>query len=126
MAILINLINILIIIVPLLVAIAYVTLAERKILGAIQLRKGPNVVGFYGLLQPLADGLKLFSKETILPSHANITVFVMGPILALTLALIIFAVVPYGEGIVLSDLNIGILYIFGVSSISVYAILMSG
>ncbi len=120
------LINILVIIVPLLISVAYVTLAERKILGAIQLRKGPNVVGIYGLLQPFADAVKLFSKETILPSHANITVFVMGPILALTLALIIFAVVPYGEEMVLSDINIGILYIFGVSSISVYAILMSG
>jgi len=119
-------INILVIIVPLLISVAYVTLAERKILGAIQLRKGPNVVGIYGLLQPFADAVKLFSKETILPSHANITVFVMGPILALTLALIIFAVVPYGEEMVLSDINIGILYIFGVSSISVYAILMSG
>jgi len=119
-------INMLLVIVPLFISIAYLTLAERKILGSIQLRKGPNVVGFYGLLQPLADGLKLFSKETILPSHANITIFVLGPILALTLALIIFAVVPFGENIVLSDINIGILYIFGVSSISVYAILMSG
>ncbi len=119
-------INILLIVVPLLISVAYVTLAERKILGSIQLRKGPNVVGVWGLLQPLSDGLKLFSKETILPSHANITVFLMGPILALTLALIIFAVVPYGSGIVLADVNIGMLYIFGVSSISVYAILMSG
>ena len=119
-------INILLIVVPLLISVAYVTLAERKILGSIQLRKGPNVVGFWGLLQPLSDGLKLFTKETVLPSHANISVFLMGPILALTLALIIFAVVPYGYGIVLADINIGILYIFGVSSISVYAILMSG
>ena len=121
-----SLINILIIVVPLLIAVAYVTLVERKILGSIQLRKGPNEVGIWGLLQPLSDGLKLFSTETILPSHANITVFLMGPILALTLALIIFAVVPYGYGIVLADINIGILYIFGVSSISVYAVLMSG
>lgn len=121
-----SLINIFIIVVPLLIAVAYVTLVERKILGSIQLRKGPNEVGIWGLLQPLSDGLKLFSKETILPSHANISVFLMGPILALTLALIIFAVVPYGYGIVLADINIGILYIFGVSSISVYAVLMSG
>lgn len=120
------LINILIIIVPLLIAVAYVTLAERKILGSIQLRKGPNVVGLYGLLQAFADGIKLFAKETILPSHANIAIFIIGPVLSLTLALIIWVVVPYGEGIVLSDINIGILYILGVSSISVYAILMSG
>jgi NADH:ubiquinone oxidoreductase subunit H len=121
-----NLINILIIIVPLLIAVAFLTLAERKILGSIQLRKGPNVVGLYGLLQPIADGIKLFSKETILPTHANITIFILGPILSFTFALILWVVVPYGENIVLADLNIGILYIFGVSSISVYAILMSG
>lgn len=121
-----NLINILIVIVPLLIAVAYVTLAERKILGSIQLRKGPNVVGFYGLLQPIADGVKLFSKETILPSHANIAIFILGPVLAFTFALILWVVIPYDEGVVLADINIGILYIFGVSSISVYAILMSG
>ena len=121
-----NFINILLIIVPLLIAVAYVTLAERKILGSIGLRKGPNCVGIYGLLQPLGDGVKLFAKETILPSHANITIFILGPILSFTLSLIVWAVVPYGENIVLADINIGILYIFGVSSISVYAILMSG
>ena len=121
-----NLINILIIVVPVLIAVAYVTLAERKVLGSIQLRKGPNVVGLYGLLQPLTDGVKLFAKETILPSHANISIFIIGPILSLALALILWVVVPYSNGVVLSDISIGILYIFGVSSISVYAILMSG
>ena len=118
--------KILVILVPLLISIAYLTLAERKVLGYIQCRKGPNVVGLYGILQPLADGLKLFTKEIIIPNHANIFIYIMAPILSLSLAFIAWGVIPYGQGIVLSDLGIGILYLFAVSSISVYAILMSG
>lgn len=121
-----NILNILAIVVPLLISVAFLTLAERKVLASIQLRKGPNVVGIYGLLQPFADGIKLFAKETILPTHANLVIFIAAPIGALTLALISWAVIPYSEGALLADLNIGILYIFAVSSISVYAILMSG
>jgi NADH-quinone oxidoreductase subunit H len=119
-------IKILAIIVPLLIAVAYVTLAERKIFASMQLRVGPNVVGVWGLLQPLADGVKLFTKETILPTHANLVIFLIAPVIALTLALLTWGVIPYGEGVVLADLNIGVLYLLAVSSISVYAVLMSG
>ncbi len=118
--------KVLCILVPLLVSIAYLTLAERKVLGYIQGRKGPNVVGLYGILQPIVDGLKLFTKEIIIPNHANIYIYILSPILSLTLAFIAWGVVPYGSGVVLSDLRIGILYLFAVSSISVYAVLMSG
>jgi NADH-quinone oxidoreductase subunit H len=91
------------IIVPVLIAVAYVTLAERKVLGSMQLRKGPNVVGIGGILQPIADGVKLFTKETIIPSHSNKIIFMIAPILGLTLALVSWAVVPIGEGAVVSD-----------------------
>jgi len=120
------LLKIVLIVVPLLIALAYLTLAERKTLAAMQLRKGPNVVGIYGLLQPLADGVKLFSKETILPTHSNLAVFIIAPILGLILALISWAVIPYSETGVLCDVNVSILYLFAVGSISVYAILMAG
>lgn len=119
-------IKIVLIVVPLLIGLAYLTLAERKTLAAMQLRKGPNVVGVYGLLQPLADGVKLFSKETILPTHSNLAVFILAPIVGLILALVSWAVVPYSETAVLCDVNVSILYLFAVGSISVYAILMAG
>lgn len=114
------------IILPLLIAVAYMTLAERKVMAAIQRRKGPNIVGIFGLLQPLADALKLFVKETILPSSANIVIFILAPILTFLLALISWCVIPLGEGVVYSDINIGVLYILAVSSLGVYGIITSG
>ena len=118
--------KILVIVLPLLLAVAYLTYAERKVIGAIQLRRGPNVVGPFGLLQPLADGLKLFLKETIIPSGANRGVFVLAPCVTFVLALVAWAVIPFGEGMVLADINVGILYLFAISSLGVYGILMAG
>merc|ERR1712113_735107 len=114
------------IIIPLLISVAYFTIAERKLMGIIQRRKGPNVIGFLGLLQPLADGLKLFAKETLIPSNSDIIIFIIAPIITFILALIGWAVIPFGETIVLSDLNIGVLYLFAVSSLSVYGIILAG
>jgi NADH-quinone oxidoreductase subunit H len=118
--------KILMIVVPLLLAVAYLTYFERKVIGAIQLRRGPNVVGPYGLLQPIADGLKLFFKETIVPTGANRGVFIIAPCLTFTLALVAWAVIPVGEGLVLANINVGILYLFAISSLGVYGILMAG
>jgi len=118
--------KILAIVVPLLISVAYFTLAERKIMGAIHRRKGPNVIGYLGLLTPLSDGLKLFAKETILPSNANLAVFLMAPMLTFILSLIGWAVIPFDEGVVIADINVGILYLFAVSSLSVYGIITSG
>ena len=113
-------------VVPLLLAVAYLTLAERKVMASMQRRKGPNVVGFFGILQPLADGLKLLIKEPVLPSSANTVVFLAAPVVTFLLALISWAVIPFGEGMVLSDLDIGMLYIFAISSLGVYGVIMAG
>merc|ERR1712086_127133 len=122
----IHILKILAIIVPLLISVAYFTLAERKIMGSIQRRRGPNVIGYLGLLQPLADGLKLFAKETILPTAANIGIFILAPLLTFILSLMGWAVIPFGEGFVLSNINVGVLYLFAVSALSVYGIILSG
>ena len=124
--ILITLLKILSITVPLLLAVAFFTVAERKIMGAIQRRRGPNVIGFVGLLQAIADGLKLLVKETILPSNSNLAIFLMAPVLSFILSVIGWAVIPFSHTIVLADVNLGILYIFAISSLNVYGLILSG
>ena len=119
-------IKILLIIVPLLLGVAYLTYVERKVIAAMHLRRGPNVVGPYGLLQPIADGMKLFFKETIIPSGANRGVFILAPMVTFTLALMAWAVIPVGAGLVIANINVGILFLFAVSSLGVYGVLMAG
>ena len=112
--------------VPLLISIAYFTLIERQILGNMQRRQGPNIIGIFGLLQPIADGVKLLLKESVLPRSSNFMIFVLAPIFTLALALAAWVVVPFGEGMVIADVNLGILYIFTVSSLSVHSVIMAG
>jgi NADH-quinone oxidoreductase subunit H len=112
--------------VPLLVAVAYMTYVDRKVWASIQLRRGPNVVGPFGLLQPFADGLKLLLKETIVPSSANTVLFLIAPMITFMTALVAWAVVPFDNGWVIADINVGILYLFAISSLGVYGIIIAG
>ena len=121
-----NLLKFLSVVIVVLIGVAYFTLAERKIMGTIQRRKGPNVVGFQGLLQPLADGLKLFVKESILPSNANKALFILAPMLTFGLSLMGWVVIPFGDALVLADINVGILYLLAISALGVYGIILSG
>jgi NADH-quinone oxidoreductase subunit H len=118
--------HILLIIMLLLLAVAYMTYAERKIMGVMQRRQGPMTVGPFGLLQPIADGIKLLSKETIIPSQANRIVFLLSPIVLFMLSLMAWAVIPINVGWALADINVGILYLFAVSSMGVYGVIMAG
>jgi len=124
--IIISIIEVLIVLVPVLLAVAYVTVAERKTMASMQRRLGPNIVGYYGLLQAFADALKLLLKEYVAPTQANIILFFLGPIITLIFALLGYAVVPYGPGLAISDFNLGILYMLAVSSLATYGILLAG
>ncbi|RPH00440.1 MAG: NADH-quinone oxidoreductase subunit NuoH [Candidatus Pelagibacter sp. TMED153] len=118
--------KILFLLIPILVSVAMIVWLDRRVWGLVQKRKGPNVVGPFGLLQTIADALKYIFKEIIVPASANKTVFILAPIVTMTLALIAWAVIPMSEEIVLSDINVGILYLFAVSSLGVYGIIMGG
>ena len=120
------LIGILVIALPLMLAVAMIIYADRKIWAAIALRRGPNVVGPWGLLQSFADGLKVFLKETIIPSSANKAMFLIAPIITFTVALIVWAVVPFQIGVVLADVNVGMLYVLAASSLGVYGVILAG
>ena len=118
--------GILLIALPLMLAVAYVIYVDRKVWAAINLRRGPNVVGPFGLLQSFADGLKVFLQETIIPSAANKGIFILAPIVTFTVALAAWAVIPFSSGAVLADINVGLLYILAISSLSVYGVVMAG
>jgi NADH-quinone oxidoreductase subunit H len=119
-------VQILLIVVPLIIVVAYLTYAERKVMAAMQLRQGPMVVGPFGLLQPMADGIKLLSKETIIPSGANRFLFILAPMITFFLSLVAWAVIPFSDGWVLADINVGVLYLFAISSLGVYGIIIAG
>lgn len=118
--------NFLVIVVPVLLAVAFLTLLERKLLASVQLRRGPAIVGFLGFLQPLADGLKLFIKEAIIPSQASQFVFLMAPLITFSISLITWSIVPFGYGLVFSDIDLGLLFFFAISSLAVYGIIIAG
>ena len=118
--------QILAVVVPVLISVAFLVYAERKVLALIQLRRGPNIVGPFGILQSFADALKLITKENIIPSGSNKIVFILAPIITMVLSLAGWAVIPFAPGLVVSDINVGIMYLFAVSSLGVYGIIMAG
>lgn len=122
----ISIINVVLILIPALLAVAYVTLAERKTMASMQRRLGPNKVGYYGLLQAFADALKLLLKEYVAPTLANVVLFFLGPIITLVFSLLGYAVIPYGPGLTINDFYYGIFYLLAVSSLATYGILLAG
>src|SRR5579872_5667551 len=124
--ILINLMDVLIILLPVLLSVAFMTIIERKQLAAMQRRVGPNTVGYYGILQPFSDALKLILKETVIPSQSNKVLFYLAPTSSLIFSLLGWGVIPFGEGLTISDFSLGILYSLALSSIGVYGILFAG
>lgn len=123
---LITILKIICVILPILIAVAFFTTTERKLMGSIQRRKGPNVIGFVGTLQPFSDGLKLFIKEIILPSNSNKTIFIIAPCLSFLLSLTAWAVIPFSSKAAIADIDLGILYLLSISSLNIYGILLSG
>src|SRR3981189_2808393 len=122
----IAILDVILVVVPSLLTVAFVTVAERKTMASMQRRLGPNIVGYYGLLQAFADALKLLLKEYVGPTQANLILFFLGPIITLIFSLLGYAVIPYGPGLTIGDLNLGILYILVVSSLATYGILLAG
>jgi NADH-ubiquinone oxidoreductase chain 1 len=123
---LISIIEVLLVTIPILLAVAYTTVAERKTMASMQRRLGPNIVGYYGLLQAFADALKLLLKEYVSPTQANFILFFLGPIITLIFSLLGYAVIPFGPGLSINDYNLGILYMLAVSSLATYGILLAG
>jgi NADH-ubiquinone oxidoreductase chain 1 len=126
MSSLISIIEVVLVVVPALLVVAFTTLAERKTMASMQRRLGPNIVGYYGLLQAFADALKLILKEYVGPTQANLILFFLGPMITLIFSLLGYAVIPYGPGLSIGDLGLGILYMLAVSSLATYSILLAG
>jgi len=123
---LISIVEVLLVIVPVLLTVAFVTIAERKTMASMQRRLGPNIVGYFGLLQAFADALKLLLKEYVAPTQANLILFFLGPIITLVFSLLGYAVIPFGPGLAINDYSLGILYMLAVSSLATYGILLAG
>jgi|SRR6186713_955574 len=121
-----SILEVLIVVVPALLVVPFTTIAERKTMASMQRRLGPNIVGYYGLLQAFADALKLILKEYVVPTQSNLILFFLGPIITLTFSLLGYAVIPYGPGLSIGDMSLGILYMLAVSSLATYGILLAG